>query len=206
MLYVRYDHLTKEAYSLETNPSSRQRKCYIRIMTARVQLGEPGGGQDELIGGEPPVVKKLWFWGGVTSSSQTPSFVEKWASISKHVKLERTKIWSLKQRMIVLARASLSHGRYTNLRRLKCSIGSSWCASCCVSLSSAVVTVDDNLSCHCSIEAGNQLRGKGRQYLGFCNTWASSFKQEGRINLFFNTWRRSLKWTDVKTLWCLHVG
>jgi hypothetical protein len=28
-----------EAHSLETNPSSSQRGCYIRTITARVQLG-----------------------------------------------------------------------------------------------------------------------------------------------------------------------
>jgi hypothetical protein len=33
MLYVRYVHLTKDA-----NPSSNQRGCYIRIMTAMVQF------------------------------------------------------------------------------------------------------------------------------------------------------------------------
>jgi hypothetical protein len=39
MLYVRYVHLTKsQAYSQETTPSSRQRGCYIRTMTGRVQL------------------------------------------------------------------------------------------------------------------------------------------------------------------------
>jgi hypothetical protein len=41
MLYVRNAHLTKgQAYSLETNPSSRQRGCYVRTNTARVHLGE----------------------------------------------------------------------------------------------------------------------------------------------------------------------
>jgi hypothetical protein len=47
-----------------TNPSSRQRGCYIRTMTARVQLEKKMSGresqeawrQDELIGGKPPVV------------------------------------------------------------------------------------------------------------------------------------------------------
>jgi hypothetical protein len=46
-------------------PSSRQRGCYIRTITARVQLenkitGRESQGaclQDELIGGKPPVVK-----------------------------------------------------------------------------------------------------------------------------------------------------
>jgi hypothetical protein len=38
MLYVWYIHLTKgQAYSYGANPSSHQRGCYIRIMTARVQ-------------------------------------------------------------------------------------------------------------------------------------------------------------------------
>jgi hypothetical protein len=37
-MYVRYVHLTKgRAYSKETNPS-RQRGCYIRTITARIQL------------------------------------------------------------------------------------------------------------------------------------------------------------------------
>jgi hypothetical protein len=47
------------------NPSSRQRGCYIRIITASVQLEnkinvrESQGAcrQDEMIGGKPPVVK-----------------------------------------------------------------------------------------------------------------------------------------------------
>jgi hypothetical protein len=43
--------------------SSRQRGCYTRAITARVRLGENGSesqgasSQDEIIGGEPPVVK-----------------------------------------------------------------------------------------------------------------------------------------------------
>jgi hypothetical protein len=67
MLYVLYVHLTKDqAYSQETNPSSRQTGCYIRSMTARVQLKKVSGRkpqgawrQEELIGCKPPVVKKL---------------------------------------------------------------------------------------------------------------------------------------------------
>jgi hypothetical protein len=47
------------------DPSSRQRGCYIRTITANVQLenkitGRESQGvcrQDELIGGKPPVVK-----------------------------------------------------------------------------------------------------------------------------------------------------
>jgi hypothetical protein len=36
-LYVQNTHLTKgQAYSYETNPSSRQRGCYIRAMTVTV--------------------------------------------------------------------------------------------------------------------------------------------------------------------------
>jgi hypothetical protein len=39
MLYMRYVHLTKgQAYSQETNASSRQRGCYIRTITAKAQL------------------------------------------------------------------------------------------------------------------------------------------------------------------------
>jgi hypothetical protein len=39
VLYLRYVHLTKgQAYSYETNPSFRQRGCYIKTMTAKVQL------------------------------------------------------------------------------------------------------------------------------------------------------------------------
>jgi hypothetical protein len=39
MLHVRYVHLTQgQAYTKQTNPSSRQRGRYIRTMTARVQL------------------------------------------------------------------------------------------------------------------------------------------------------------------------
>jgi hypothetical protein len=41
MLYVRYVHLTKaQTYSREINPFSRQRGCYIRTITVRVQLGK----------------------------------------------------------------------------------------------------------------------------------------------------------------------
>jgi hypothetical protein len=48
-----------------TDPSSRQRRCYIRTITARVQLenkitGRESQGacrQDELIGGKPPILK-----------------------------------------------------------------------------------------------------------------------------------------------------
>jgi hypothetical protein len=48
-----------------TDPSSRQRECYIRTITASVQLENKITGretqgacrQDELIGGKPPVVK-----------------------------------------------------------------------------------------------------------------------------------------------------
>jgi hypothetical protein len=65
MLYERYVHSTKgQAYSYETNPSSRQRGCYIRTMTARVQLrnnissGTRGvWRQNEVFGAKPPVVK-----------------------------------------------------------------------------------------------------------------------------------------------------
>jgi hypothetical protein len=65
MLYVRYVHLTKDqAYSEKTNPSSRQSGCYIRTMTARVQLKIISGRdpqeascQDEMVGGKPPDVK-----------------------------------------------------------------------------------------------------------------------------------------------------
>jgi hypothetical protein len=47
------------------DPSSRQRGCYIRAMTAGVQLRKQNSGresrgarpQDELIGGKPAVVK-----------------------------------------------------------------------------------------------------------------------------------------------------
>jgi hypothetical protein len=62
---MRYVHLKKsQTYSLETNPSSH-RGCYMRTMTARVQLKkeisrpDPQGAllQDELIGGIPPVAK-----------------------------------------------------------------------------------------------------------------------------------------------------
>jgi hypothetical protein len=57
--------LTKsQAYSLEINPFSRQKGCYIMTMTARVHLEkisgrEPQGAwrQDELIDGKPPVIK-----------------------------------------------------------------------------------------------------------------------------------------------------
>jgi hypothetical protein len=49
--------------------SSRHRGCYIRTMPARVQLKKNDGResqgawrQDELIGGKPTVVKKLWHW------------------------------------------------------------------------------------------------------------------------------------------------
>jgi hypothetical protein len=46
LLHVRNIHLRKgQAYSWETNPSSRQRECCIRIITARVQLK-----------------KKVWSW------------------------------------------------------------------------------------------------------------------------------------------------
>jgi hypothetical protein len=46
-------------------PSSRERECYIRTMTAGVQLrknilaveSQGARGQDELIGGKPPVAK-----------------------------------------------------------------------------------------------------------------------------------------------------
>jgi hypothetical protein len=70
MLYDRNVHLTKsQAHSEETSPSSRQRGCYIRAITARVQLGGKISGrrsqvawhQDELISGKPPVVKQLGF-------------------------------------------------------------------------------------------------------------------------------------------------
>jgi hypothetical protein len=65
MLYVWNIHLKKcQAYSWETNPSSRQRGCYIRTITAGVQLKKNSGRgsqgawrQDKLIGGKPPVVK-----------------------------------------------------------------------------------------------------------------------------------------------------
>jgi hypothetical protein len=48
-----------------TDPSFRQRECYIRTMIAGVQLKKKSSGresqgpryQDELIGGKPPVVK-----------------------------------------------------------------------------------------------------------------------------------------------------
>jgi hypothetical protein len=44
MLYVRNVHLTKgQAYSWATNPSSRQRGCYIRTITARVLLKKISG-------------------------------------------------------------------------------------------------------------------------------------------------------------------
>jgi hypothetical protein len=44
MLYVRNVHLTKgQAYSYETNPSSRQRGCYIRTIKVRVQLKKISG-------------------------------------------------------------------------------------------------------------------------------------------------------------------
>jgi hypothetical protein len=40
MLYVRNVHLTKgREYSKQTNPSSRQRGCYVRTNIERVQLG-----------------------------------------------------------------------------------------------------------------------------------------------------------------------
>jgi hypothetical protein len=65
ILYVIYLHLTKgQAYSQETDPPSRLRGCYIRTMTARVQLQKEISGrepqrtcQDEIMGGKPPVVK-----------------------------------------------------------------------------------------------------------------------------------------------------
>jgi hypothetical protein len=65
MLYVWNVHLTKcQACSWETNSSSRQRGCYIRTITAGVQLKKISGRgfqgawrKDELIGGKPPVVK-----------------------------------------------------------------------------------------------------------------------------------------------------
>jgi ACT domain-containing protein len=41
---VQYIHLSKsKAYSLKTTPSSRQRGCYIRTITARVQLEKISG-------------------------------------------------------------------------------------------------------------------------------------------------------------------
>jgi hypothetical protein len=47
MPYVRNVHLTKsQAYSQQTNSSSVQRGCYVRINTARVQLGEKISGRD----------------------------------------------------------------------------------------------------------------------------------------------------------------
>jgi hypothetical protein len=63
---VRYIELTKgQAYSYETNPTSRQRGCSIRIVTTSVQLENKNYGrgsqgayrQEELIGSKPPVVK-----------------------------------------------------------------------------------------------------------------------------------------------------
>jgi hypothetical protein len=39
MLYVGIIHLTEnQAYSVQANPSSRQRGCYIKTITARVRL------------------------------------------------------------------------------------------------------------------------------------------------------------------------
>jgi hypothetical protein len=44
VLYKRYVNLMKdEEYSSETNPSSRQRGCYVRTMTAMVQSGVSRG-------------------------------------------------------------------------------------------------------------------------------------------------------------------
>jgi hypothetical protein len=61
LLYVRYVHLTKmKNIHKRQNPSSRQRGCYIRTITARVRLQkkschDPHGArhQGELIGGKP---------------------------------------------------------------------------------------------------------------------------------------------------------
>jgi hypothetical protein len=44
MLYVRDVYLTKgHACSQETNPSSRQRGCYVRTIAARIQLKKESG-------------------------------------------------------------------------------------------------------------------------------------------------------------------
>jgi hypothetical protein len=59
-------HLMKgQAYSQETNPDSRQRGCYIRPITTKIQLkkriygreSQGASSHDELIGGKPSVVK-----------------------------------------------------------------------------------------------------------------------------------------------------
>jgi hypothetical protein len=67
MLCMRNEHLMKgEAYSLETNPSSRPKGCYVRTNTARVQSGKYKSlvvvlkgldAKTRLVGGKPPVVK-----------------------------------------------------------------------------------------------------------------------------------------------------
>jgi hypothetical protein len=59
-----YNITEGQAYSQETNPSSRQRGCYIRTIIASVQSEKISGRgsegawrQAELLGGKPPVVK-----------------------------------------------------------------------------------------------------------------------------------------------------
>jgi hypothetical protein len=87
---VWYVHSTKgQAYSQETNSSSCQIRCYIRTMTARVQLKKNlvvslKGLDSKLIkNGEPPDIKWLWLWKLLSKSD--------W-SIIKPV-LHRTTIW-----------------------------------------------------------------------------------------------------------------
>jgi hypothetical protein len=47
LLYVRYVRLAKDqAYSQQANPSSRQRGCYIRTITARAQLKKKLSGRE----------------------------------------------------------------------------------------------------------------------------------------------------------------
>jgi hypothetical protein len=54
---VRYVRLMKgQEYSHETNPTSRQRGCYIRTITTRAQLG---GGEELGKGGGRSLVESL---------------------------------------------------------------------------------------------------------------------------------------------------
>jgi hypothetical protein len=56
MLCVRYEHMTiGQAYAQETNPSSRQRGCYRRTITARVQLQKQISGREHI-----PVYSLVW--------------------------------------------------------------------------------------------------------------------------------------------------
>jgi hypothetical protein len=59
------DRAGEDQQQLKTaDPSSFQRGCYIRTMTASVQLGKKSGSksqgacrQEKLIGGKPPLIK-----------------------------------------------------------------------------------------------------------------------------------------------------